>query len=133
MDCIQNSSAHDPATEECSGGSRPSKFECISFPSKFSSRIFFIAFLHKLLFKLQEGANGAHSDDVKRIKEELGNWINLDYKPFNLLDPKTRNGRGLQHDTCGELLTPIQFDWQDLEYDLFLSCYMLYVRFNFVF
>jgi hypothetical protein len=79
----------------------------------FSSRSSFYCLLNKLLFKLQEGANGARSDDIKHIKEELGTWINLDYKPIKPLDPKTRDGRGLQHDVCGGLLTPIQFDWQD--------------------
>ena len=92
----------------------------------FCLNLSFIAFLNQLLSKLQEGANGARSDDIKRIKEELGTWINLDYKPIKLLDPKTRDGRGLQHDVCGGLLTPIQFDWQDLEYESDLSiCYTL--------
>ena len=95
----------------------------MSFSSQSS---FFIAFLNQLLFKLQEGANGAHSDDIRCIKEELGTWINLDYKPIKLLDPKARDGRGLQHDVCGGLLIPIQFDWQDPEYDLTI-CYYTFV------
>ena len=79
--------------------------------------------------KLQEGANGARSDDIKRIKEELGTWINLDYKPIKLLDPKTRDGRGLQHDVCGGLLTPIQFDWQDPECDALHICLFVLILF----
>ena len=60
--------------------------------------------------QLQEGANGARSDDVKRIKEELANMVNCDYSPNVSLKPKTRDGRGLQHDVCGQLLVPIEFD-----------------------
>lgn len=70
------------------------------------------------LYKLQEGANGARSEDIKRIKEELGTWVNLDYSPSIPLVPKSRQGRGLQHDICGELLTPIEFNWHDIKYNL---------------
>jgi len=65
--------------------------------------------------QLQEGANGARSDDNRRIKEEVGNCINLELKPDEPLNPKCRLNRGLQHDVCGELLTPIEFDWLDLK------------------
>ncbi|KDR66439.1 hypothetical protein GALMADRAFT_283872 [Galerina marginata CBS 339.88] len=71
--------------------------------------------LNTFLAALQDGANGARADDIKRIKEEIGNWINLDYKPPVPLNPKCREGRGLAHDLCGELLSPIEFNWQDLE------------------
>ncbi|KAF8867594.1 hypothetical protein BD779DRAFT_1685585 [Infundibulicybe gibba] len=64
-------------------------------------------FLTDVLVKLQDGANGARSDDIRRIKEEVGNWINQGYAPQVLLDPKTRYNRGLQHDICGKLLTPL--------------------------
>jgi len=70
--------------------------------------------------QLQEGANGARSDDIKRIKEELAIIVNTDYSPDVALKPKTRDGRGLQHDVCGQLLVPIEFDWNDDEHDLFL-------------
>jgi hypothetical protein len=70
--------------------------------------------------QLQEGANGARSDDIKRIKEELAIMVNSDYSPRVPLKPKTREGRGLQHDVCGQLLAPIEFDWDDDEYDIFL-------------
>jgi hypothetical protein len=70
--------------------------------------------------QLQEGANGARSDDIKRIKEELAIIVNTDYTPDVALKPKTRDGRGLQHDACGQLLVPIEFDWNDDEHDLFL-------------
>lgn len=118
MDCVQNSPALSSPTEESSGRSRSHKFEYLSFPSKFFlPSLLLNSFLNQLLFKLQEGANGARSDDIKHIKEELGTWINLNYKPIKLLNPKSQDGWGLQHDVCGRLLTPIQFDWQDAEYD----------------
>ncbi|KAF8873130.1 hypothetical protein BD779DRAFT_1679382 [Infundibulicybe gibba] len=72
-------------------------------------------FLTDVLVKLQDGANGARSDDIRRIKEEVGNWINQGYAPQVLLDPKTRYNRGLQHDICGKLLTPIEFNWDNSE------------------
>ena len=132
MDCVQNSLAPGSTAEESSRRSWPRKFEYISFPGKlFLLCLPLISFLNQPLFKLQEGANGARSDDVKRIKEELGTWINLNYKPVKLLDPKTRDGRGLQH-VCGGLLTPIQFDWQDPEYDLTI-CYMFVYSSQFFF
>jgi len=71
--------------------------------------------LNTFLSNLQEGANGARSDDIKRIKEELANMVNSDYDPNLPLKPKTRDGRGLQHDICGQLLAPIEFDWNNDE------------------
>ncbi|KAF8951471.1 hypothetical protein BDZ97DRAFT_1886452 [Flammula alnicola] len=67
------------------------------------------------LSDLQDGANAARGDDLKRVKEEVGNWINLDYKPTEVLNSKVRDGRGMQHDVCGALLAPIDFNWDDLE------------------
>ena len=45
--------------------------------------------------------------------------VNADYSPNVPLKPKTRDVRGLQHDVCGQLLVPIEFDWNDDEYGYF--------------
>ena len=40
--------------------------------------------------QLQRGANDAHSDDVRHIKEEVANWINQTYSPATPLSLKQR-------------------------------------------
>lgn len=63
--------------------------------------------------KLQKGANDARSDDVRRIKEELGDWLNIDFSPTVPFATRSRVGRGLQNDICGRLLSPIDHPWDD--------------------
>ena len=36
--------------------------------------------------------------------------------PIPLLDPEDRANRGIQHDLCGFLLCPIEFDWKNERY-----------------
>ncbi|KAF9474972.1 hypothetical protein BDN70DRAFT_936263 [Pholiota conissans] len=72
-------------------------------------------FLADSFFKLEAGANSARSDDIKRVKEDIAAWINKEYKPVQFLERASRDNRGLQHDVCGRLLTPIMFNWDDLE------------------
>ncbi|KAF9472011.1 hypothetical protein BDN70DRAFT_900887 [Pholiota conissans] len=71
--------------------------------------------VNTFLTKLQEGANNARSDDVRRIKEEVADCINARYRPATLLQKTNRDNRGLQHDVCGGLLTPLMYDWNDLD------------------
>ena len=66
--------------------------------------------------QLQKGANDACSDDVRRIKEEIANWINQTHSPMTPLSLKQRDGRGLQSDVTGRLLCPIELPWDDNEY-----------------
>lgn len=63
--------------------------------------------------QLQKGANDARSDDVRRIKEEVGDWLNADFTPTVPFLRKSRAGRGLQNDICGRLLCPIDHNWDD--------------------
>ena len=44
--------------------------------------------------------------------------VNCNYSPNVSLKPKTQDGQGLQHDVCGQLHVPIEFDWDNDEYDL---------------
>jgi hypothetical protein len=66
--------------------------------------------------QLQKGANDARSDDVRRIKEEVANWINQTFSPTTPLCLKQRDGRGFQNDITGRLLCPIEHSWDDDEY-----------------
>ena len=63
--------------------------------------------------QLQKGANDARSDDVRRIKEELALWLNMEYTPNPPLNTKCRSDRGMQNDIMGHLLCPIEYDWDD--------------------
>ncbi|KAF8954717.1 hypothetical protein BDZ97DRAFT_1927811 [Flammula alnicola] len=74
-----------------------------------------IGSLNTFLSDLQEGANGARGDDIKRVKEEVYDQINREYKPTEPLLRTKRDNRGLQHNMCGSLLTLIDFDWDNLE------------------
>ena len=68
--------------------------------------------------QLQKGANDARSDDVRRVKEEIANWINQTYSPTTPLSLKQRDDRGLQNDVTGRLLCPIELLWDDNEYTI---------------
>jgi hypothetical protein len=63
--------------------------------------------------KLQKGANDARSNDVRHIKEELGDWLNIDFSPTVPFATRSRVGRGLQNDICSRLLSPIDHHWDD--------------------
>ncbi|KAF8177215.1 hypothetical protein BJ912DRAFT_930425 [Pholiota molesta] len=54
--------------------------------------------LNAFIADLQEGANSARSDDIKRVKEEVYARINKEYRPAVPLERSTRDNRGLQHD-----------------------------------
>ena len=66
--------------------------------------------------QLQKGANDARSDDVRRAKEEIANWINQTLSPTTPLSVKQRDDRGLQNEITGRLLCPIELSWDDIEY-----------------
>jgi len=52
---------------------------------------------------------------VRRIKEEVANWINQTLSPTAPLSLKQRDDRGLQNDITGRLLCPIELSWDDDE------------------
>jgi hypothetical protein len=66
--------------------------------------------------QLQKGANDARSDDVRRIKEEVANWINQSLSPTTPLSAKQREDRGYQNDVTGRLICPIELSWDNHEY-----------------
>ncbi|KAF9031049.1 hypothetical protein BJ165DRAFT_1535541 [Panaeolus papilionaceus] len=69
--------------------------------------------LDRLVSQLQKGANDARSDDLRRIKEELANWLNEGFVPSVPFSMKSRGNRGLHNDITGQLLCPIEYDWSD--------------------
>jgi hypothetical protein len=74
--------------------------------------------------KLQKGANDARSDDVRRVKEEVANWINQSLSPTTPFSLKHRDDRGLQNDITGRLLCPIELSWDDDEYAIINACHL---------
>ncbi|KAF5374162.1 hypothetical protein D9615_008830 [Tricholomella constricta] len=64
---------------------------------------------------LTRGANDARSDDISTMKKALANWLNKRPSTKPPLNPEDRINRGLQHDTTGGLLCPIEFDWDNIE------------------
>ncbi|TEB23983.1 hypothetical protein FA13DRAFT_1639170, partial [Coprinellus micaceus] len=68
--------------------------------------------------EVTRGANDGRSHDVSQVKQAMASWVNGLRAPFSPSPPLTsdsRDGRGLQHDVCGRLLTPIDRDWDDPE------------------
>ncbi|KAJ3568909.1 hypothetical protein NP233_g5398 [Leucocoprinus birnbaumii] len=70
--------------------------------------------LTNYLEQLELGISSARTDDNSRVKWEVALWLNDAFEPDKPLRMKDRNNRGLQHDVCGRLLTPIEVDWDDL-------------------
>jgi hypothetical protein len=74
-------------------------------------------------FELQKGANDARGDDVMSLREAVANWLNKAYPTHASLDISTRGNRGIKHETTGRLLCPIEYDWTDERWVIFLSCF----------
>jgi hypothetical protein len=81
-------------------------------------RYFCVSFLLFNSPQLQKGANDARSDDVRRAKEEIANWINQTLSPTTPLSVKQRDDCGFQNDITGRLLCPIELSWDDIEYTI---------------
>ncbi|KAG6904792.1 hypothetical protein DXG01_007127 [Tephrocybe rancida] len=64
---------------------------------------------------LMRGANDACSDNISTLKKSVAVWVNK--LPFTqpALNPEDCSNCGLQHDTTGKLICPIEFNWDDLE------------------
>ncbi|KAF9054747.1 hypothetical protein BJ165DRAFT_1399912 [Panaeolus papilionaceus] len=92
--------------------------------------------LNRLISQLQKGGNDGRSEDVRRLKVEVGDWLNTTFSPSVPFCIKTRTGRGIQNDITGALLCPIEYDWNDkqtradikagrlsIKDDVYLSCF----------
>ncbi|KAG6838414.1 hypothetical protein C0991_011770, partial [Blastosporella zonata] len=64
---------------------------------------------------LTKGANDARSDNISTLKKAIAAWLNKLPSTEPVLNPDNRSNRGLQHNTTGRFLCPIEFDWDDLE------------------
>jgi len=71
---------------------------------------------------LQTGANDARSDDTSRLKVVVAEWLNSrsDSNSNPRLSAKRKDEHGINHDITGYLLCPIDYDWDDPEYVMFL-------------
>ncbi|KAG7089147.1 hypothetical protein E1B28_010853 [Marasmius oreades] len=70
-------------------------------------------------------ANEARSDNIKRLKTEVANWLNGidkndliagDHVELAFVNPHTHKGRGFQNSMTGRLLTPIDYNWNDPDF-----------------
>ncbi|KAH8802376.1 hypothetical protein DL96DRAFT_1686893 [Flagelloscypha sp. PMI_526] len=71
--------------------------------------------LAEFIKALSKGANDTRSTDLTNVKNWMVDWLN-DSK----LSPEPRltkdvSNRGIKHDVCGGLMTPIQYDWDNEE------------------
>jgi hypothetical protein len=66
--------------------------------------------------------NDARSDDTSRLKVVVAEWLNShsDSNSNPRLSAKRKDECGINHDITGYLLCPIDYDWDDPEYVMFL-------------
>jgi hypothetical protein len=71
--------------------------------------------LIQVYIQLQTGANDARSDDTSRLKIVVAEWLNSRTNPAShpRLSAKGKDERGLNHDITGQLLCPIDHNWDD--------------------
>ena len=74
-------------------------------------------------FELQKGTNDAHGDDVLSVREAVANWLNKAFLIHTPLNISSRANCGIKHETNGQLLCPIEYDWTDKRQVIFVSCY----------
>ncbi|KAG2128479.1 hypothetical protein BD769DRAFT_1356470 [Suillus cothurnatus] len=66
-----------------------------------------------MLKKLKRGADAARGDDTSTLKDLVASWVNQDFRPSCLLKSDDKHSRGFVHDTCGKLLCPAEWDWNN--------------------
>ncbi|KAF9239166.1 hypothetical protein BU15DRAFT_74857 [Melanogaster broomeanus] len=72
--------------------------------------------LEEIYKDLRKGADGARGDDASSMKQSVVTWLGSLYLPVDPpLSPTMKSDRGLDHDTTGRLLSPIEYDWDDME------------------
>ncbi|KAG2152856.1 hypothetical protein DEU56DRAFT_908040 [Suillus clintonianus] len=64
--------------------------------------------------KLNRGADSARGDDASSLKKTVASWLNESRPtPDPPITSVDKSGRGFYHDTTGELLCPVDFNWVD--------------------
>ena len=74
-------------------------------------------------YELQKGANDACSNDVLSVREAVTNWLNKIYPTHSLLDISSWGNHGIKHEMTGRLLCPIEYDWTDERWAIFMPCF----------
>jgi hypothetical protein len=65
--------------------------------------------------QIAKGSDMARGDDTASLKVAIVEWVHdLFGASTRRLETKQKVGRGLDHDHCGKLLCPVEFDWSDL-------------------
>ena len=72
---------------------------------------------------VQKGANDAHGNDVLSVREAVANWLNKAHPTHSPLDISSRGNHGIKHEMTGQLLCPIEYDWTDERWAIFVSCF----------
>ncbi|KAH7911082.1 hypothetical protein BJ138DRAFT_1186543 [Hygrophoropsis aurantiaca] len=64
--------------------------------------------------KLTTGADGARGDDASQLKKTIPLWLPTEAgRPR--IKPRDKTGRGFYHNVTGQLLCPVDYNWDDLE------------------
>ncbi|KAG1900224.1 uncharacterized protein F5891DRAFT_1188921 [Suillus fuscotomentosus] len=66
-----------------------------------------------MLKKLKRGADSARGDDTGTLKELVASWVNIEFRPTPLISTNDKHHRGFVNDTCGKLLCPAEWCWDD--------------------
>lgn len=67
---------------------------------------------HRTL-QLSAGSTDARGDDLHGLIAGMANFLNK-AGAVPPLDPTSRSDRGRSHPNCGDLLCPIQWDWNNM-------------------
>ncbi|KAG2060725.1 hypothetical protein BDR06DRAFT_1002594 [Suillus hirtellus] len=66
-----------------------------------------------MLKKLKQGADSACGDDMGTLKELVASWVNIEFHPTPLISTNDKHHRGFVNNTCGKLLCPAEWCWDD--------------------
>jgi hypothetical protein len=65
--------------------------------------------------QIVKGSDMARGDDTSSLKIAVVEWVHEIFgTSTRRLEFKHKAGRGIDHDHCGKLLCPVEFDWSDL-------------------
>lgn len=75
--------------------------------------------------QLSQGADAARSDDAAHLKTIKVTWLTAS-NPFSpQLIPHGKIGHGLHNDATARNLCPVEYDWDNPEYDLMITVTLL--------
>ncbi|KAG1908915.1 uncharacterized protein F5891DRAFT_936991, partial [Suillus fuscotomentosus] len=62
---------------------------------------------------IRRGADSARGDDTGTLKELVASWLNVEFRPTPFISAGDKHRRGFVSDTCGKLLCPAEWHWED--------------------